>query len=43
LILPDKFHARARQAISADDADIFDLALEALYSWADEERIWLGI
>ncbi len=41
-LLPDMFHVRARQAIATDDVDIFDLAMEVLYLWADDQRIWLG-
>lgn len=43
VVIPESFHDRARQAVSLDDVDVFDIALEKLYEWADAKRIWLGV
>lgn len=40
---PDAFDEYAKLAIEREDADIFNLGLDALYDWADEERIWMGV
>lgn len=41
--LPDGFHHYAELGIKQDDVNIFNLGLAALYDWADEERVWLGL
>ncbi len=42
LRLPAQFHKRAKQAIKdGGDTPIFNLGMDALYDWADRERIWL--
>lgn len=42
-ILPRTFHHYCKLAVKQEDVNIFNLGLAALYDWADEERVWLGL
>ena len=39
---PEQFFKRAKLAIREDDIGVFNLAMDVLYDWGDENRVWLG-
>ncbi len=40
---PEKFEKYAKLAIEQNDIELFNnMALNALYDWADHWRVWLG-
>lgn len=40
---PRSWKRYAEMAIKEEDFNIFNMALDALYNWADHERIWMGM
>lgn len=38
-----QFKRDAELAIEKEDVRIFNLGMDALYDWADSERIWCGL
>lgn len=39
----NRFKKDAQLAIEKEDVRIFNIGMDALYDWADEERIWTGL
>lgn len=40
---PQAWHRYAKLAIAQEDVNIFNMGMNALYDWADEHRVWMGI
>lgn len=41
--LPPAWHRYAKLAIETKDVNVFNLGMAALYDWADEHRVWMGV